>query len=155
MGRLKSGQPVIVVGSGTIVSPEDVLGPPIKGLKVVILGDTSDTSEIEAFSQNADYIVHEATMENSLKEKAIEYGHSTPQMAARFAIKVKGRKLALTHLSPRYRPISTISSAEKKDESALIILNEAKAYLEKLDACDRISVTVAEDFDEEVIDVRK
>ena len=67
----------------------------------MILGDTCDTTEIAAFSHEADYIVHEATMEDSLQPKAIEYGHSTPSMAAKFAMKVKGRKLCLTHLSPR------------------------------------------------------
>lgn len=56
LGKLKSGQSVIVLGSGQEVKPEDVVGPPKKGRKVIVLGDTCDTSEIAAFSQNADYI---------------------------------------------------------------------------------------------------
>ena len=69
LGILKSGKSVIAVGTGQEIKPEDVLGEPIKGKKVVVLGDTCDTNEIAVFSQDADYIVHEATMEDSLKSK--------------------------------------------------------------------------------------
>ena len=126
----------------------DVLDEPQKGKKVVVLGDTCDTTEIAAFSQDADYIVHEATMEDSLKNKAIEYGHSTPSMAAQFAIKVKGRKLCLTHLSPRYKPISLLKSEDT--ETAHIIWAEAKKYLEENNAKD-VQVVVAEDFFEDTV----
>ena len=126
----------------------DVLDEPQKGKKVVVLGDTCDTTEIAAFSQDADYIVHEATMEDSLKTKAIEYGHSTPSMAAKFAIKVRGRKLCLTHLSPRYKPISMVKPEET--ETAHIIFAEAKKYLEENNAKD-IELVVAEDFFEDVV----
>jgi ribonuclease Z len=69
LGILKNGNSVIAVGTGQEIKPEDVLGEPIKGKKVVVLGDTCDTTEIAVFSQDADYIVHEATMEDSLKSK--------------------------------------------------------------------------------------
>ena len=49
-------------------------------------------------------------MENALKEQAIEYGHSTPEMAATFALASKAKRLCINHISPRYRPISTIKS---------------------------------------------
>ena len=57
LGLLKSGKSVIAVGTGQEIKPEDVLGEPIKGKKVVVLGDTCDTNEIAVFSQDADYIV--------------------------------------------------------------------------------------------------
>ena len=74
------GNPLhIAVGTGQEIKPENVLGEPIK---VVILGDTYN--EIAVFSQDADYIVHKAIMEDSLKSKAILL---PPSMAAKFAIK--------------------------------------------------------------------
>ena len=114
----------------------------------MILGDTCDTTEIAAFSHEADYIVHEATMEDSLQPKAIEYGHSTPSMAAKFAMKVKGRKLCLTHLSPRYKPISLAKPDET--ETAQILLAEAKTYLIEKNATN-LEVVVAEDFFEDTV----
>ena len=147
-GKLKNGE-TINVPNGAEVKPEQVLGDPIKGRKIIILGDTCDTSEISHFSQNADYVIHEATMEDSLKEKAIEYGHSTPTMAAEFAVKVQAKKLCLNHVSPRYKPME--ETDDEATESAKILLLEAEAHLAKV-GCQSIEVIVAEDFLEDTIE---
>ena len=132
-------------------------------LQIVILGDTNDTSLIEEMSRDCDLLVHEATMENALREKAVEYGHSTPAMAAEFAHRVAAARLCLTHVSPRYKPFqqsgceakdgeeahgSSVSdhavADEGKDRSAKILLEEARHRLGELgSAC---SVFIAEDF---------
>lgn len=146
-GKLKNGEPVIVVGTGQEVKPSDVIGVGKKGRKIVILGDTSDTKEIEIFSQDADAVVHEATMEDSLRDKAIEFGHSTPSMAAQFAIKVNCQKLCLNHLSPRYKPLSDV---EGGDISANIIKFEARKYLDE-NGGKNVILVVAEDLLENTI----
>jgi len=46
-------------------------------------------------------------MENSLAENAVLYGHSTPEMAAAFAASVRAKLLCITHVSPRYKPVSS------------------------------------------------
>ena len=120
-------------------------------LQIVILGDTNDTSLIEEMSRDCDLLVHEATMENALREKAVEYGHSTPAMAAEFAHKVSAAKLCLTHVSPRYKPFQSAGCEGKESEadegksrSAKILLDEARERLgELVSAC---SVFIAEDF---------
>ena len=75
--KIKNGE-TVVAPDGSIISPEDVLGAPRPGCKVVILGDTCDSSQIMKMALGADVIVHEATLENEMEEKAIDQGHSTP-----------------------------------------------------------------------------
>ena len=149
-GKLKSGENIFI--NNQEIKPEQVLGDPIKGRKIVILGDTCDTSEMIPFCQNADYVIHEATMENSLREKAIEYGHSTPEMAAEFSVKINARKLVLFHVSPRYKPIE--DDDNENAESAKVLLLEAENYLSKNQA-NHIKVLVAEDFLEDTIERKK
>lgn len=62
------------------ISPSDVLAPSRPGRKVVILGDTCDSSDMIPIARGADLVVHEATNENSHEMKCQENGHSTPSM---------------------------------------------------------------------------
>jgi ribonuclease Z len=75
--KIKSGES-IYTEDGSQITPEDVLGPPCPGRKVVVLGDTCDSQQITDLAMNADVLVHEATNENGHQEKCIENGHSTP-----------------------------------------------------------------------------
>jgi len=149
-GKLKNGYKV-VLDSGKELDPKDYVGPDIPGRKIAVMGDTCDSSEIIPFSTNLDVLVHESTMENSLEEKCVEFGHSTPRMAVDVAVSCGARHLVLTHLSPRYRPVS-LSHGEDDPESAKKLELEALQSLEEKSRTD-MSLTVAEDFTE--VDVPK
>lgn len=112
MREIQKGQTVTLT-DGTVLE-----GPPREpGRKIVILGDTHDPSPIEGLAKEADLIVHEATNAHlpgvddrvkpedtleSVEETARSRGHSTPQMAGRFAKRIGARNLFLNHFSSRY-----------------------------------------------------
>ena len=97
-GRLQAGETV----DG--VSPEQVVGEPRRGRRIVISGDTSPCQATEVFAHEADLLVHEATFLDDELDRARETGHSTARQAAEIARAAEVKLLALTHLSTRYFP---------------------------------------------------
>jgi ribonuclease Z len=97
-GRLQEGE---TVGG---VRPEQVLGEPRRGRRIVISGDTAPCQATEVFAHEADLLVHEATFLDDELARARETGHSTARQAAEIASAAGVKLLALTHLSTRYFP---------------------------------------------------
>lgn len=75
---------------------------PIKGRKLVILGDTCDSSAIADAAFGCDLLSHEATFNKGFEEKARIATHSTAEQAGAFAKRIRARNLVLTHFSARY-----------------------------------------------------
>ncbi|XP_049797637.1 zinc phosphodiesterase ELAC protein 1-like isoform X2 [Schistocerca nitens] len=130
-GRIKAGHSVEI--NGNTIEPSSVLGPKKKGRKVTIVGDTCDASRMKKIAQNSDIVVHEATLEEALRDKALENGHSTPAMAAQFAKDIGASVLVLYHYSQRYR--QTAHDAEGDVDSVTKLLAEAEAALSDCDSC--------------------
>ncbi|NIN00417.1 MAG: ribonuclease Z, partial [candidate division Zixibacteria bacterium] len=63
---------------------------------------------------NADLLIHEATFDDELWERAREDGHSTPSQAAETAKKAGAKRLVLTHISARYKESSLLLEQAKK-----------------------------------------
>ena len=100
-GRLHKGE-TITLPDGRLVGPEDLVGPPRAGRKLVISGDTRPHADLARVAAGADLLIHEATFGDDEAERARETGHSTAREAAQLAHDAGVRRLALTHLSPRY-----------------------------------------------------
>jgi ribonuclease Z len=100
-GMLQRGH-AVTTSDGTVVSPEQVLGPPRTGRKLVLTGDTAPAASIVDAAAGADVLVHEATFLADERERASETLHSTAAEAALVAREAGVRLLALTHLSTRY-----------------------------------------------------
>lgn len=99
--ELQSGRSV-KLPSGKIVKPEQVVGSPRKGRKIVYTGDTRPFRDLVNFAAGADLLIHDATLDDELVERALEDGHSTAVQAAEDAKKAKVKRLILTHVSARY-----------------------------------------------------
>jgi ribonuclease Z len=99
-GALQAGEPVTV--GGRVIHPEQVLGPPRPGRKLVIAGDTAPSPSVADAAVAADVLVHEATFLEDERERARETSHSTAADAATVARDAGVELLALTHLSNRY-----------------------------------------------------
>ena len=100
-GLLQRGMPV-TLADGTVVTPDQVLGPARNGRTLVLTGDTAPADSVVEAAQGADVLVHEATFLADERERAHETLHSTAGEAAHIAREAGVRLLALTHLSTRY-----------------------------------------------------
>ncbi len=110
--RLQEGESVTI--GGRTIRPEDVLGPPRRGRKIVYTGDTMPHDGLLEVARDADVLIHDATSDAALEEKANRYGHSSSRQAAEIAAKANVGLLVLTHLSPRYEdPTSILQDAKK------------------------------------------
>jgi ribonuclease Z len=92
----------IRLNDGRIITPRDILGPPRCGRKIVYTGDTKPCASIVRLAHNADFLIHDATFDDTLQERAESNGHSTPSQAASVAKCAHVKHLILTHISSRY-----------------------------------------------------
>ena len=99
-GDLQRGV-AVTLPDGTLIRPEQVLGPPRRGRKVVYTGDCVPCEQTVELAQGADVLIHESTYANDFPE-ANKHGHSTSSQAAFIAKASKVGTLYLTHISPRY-----------------------------------------------------
>ena len=100
-GRLHEGESV-ETSDGRVIQPEQVVGPPRPGRRVVYTGDTRPTGATVAAADGADLLIHDATFADSEADRARQTGHATAREAAEIARRAGARRLALTHVSSRY-----------------------------------------------------
>jgi ribonuclease Z len=86
---------------GGAATPDDVLGPPRRGLAFAYVTDTRPTPELPAFLRGVDLLVCEGTYgDTAFQPKAVAHKHMTFAEAATLARKSEAGALLLTHFSP-------------------------------------------------------
>ena len=110
-GELAAGRPVVI--DGRTIDPEEVLGPPSGGKKLVVIGDTETTDGLSGYVADADLLVIEATFLDRDAATARDYGHLTAAEAAAFAAASNVRRLVLTHMSGRYEDDEILAEAAR------------------------------------------
>eukprot|EP00171_Calliarthron_tuberculosum_P002593 IDg2593t1 len=175
---LRDGRSITVRKTGRIVTPEDVrktcesvieevpevseVSTPtsdseITGTrKVVILGDTCDSTMIADAAMGADLLMHEATFDSRLKAKADHALHSTAGMAGSFAGRIRAKKLVLTHFSSRYEAISfgaseDIVDNDNSDEDSDDLISAPRLIQEAAANC-KAEIIAAQDYMEHTIE---
>jgi ribonuclease Z len=98
--KLHEGKPV--EHDGRTIQPEEVVGPPRPGRRLVYTGDTRPTDSVVAAAEDADLLIHDAAFASDRRERAQKTAHSTAREAAGVATEAGAKRLALVHVSTRY-----------------------------------------------------
>ena len=110
--RLLVGGESITLADGRVVTPDEVLGDPVPGAKLIFVGDAGRTDNLVNEVRDADGLVIEATYLDVEADMAHKFGHLTAGQAARLAIEAGVRELHLTHISRRYREPEVLAEAQ-------------------------------------------
>jgi len=98
-GRLQKGETLTLDGKD--YTPDMVMGPPRKGIKLTYCTDTRPAPAITENAQNADLLIIEGMYAEKEKEaKAKQYKHMTFYEAAKIAKDADVADMWLTHFSP-------------------------------------------------------
>lgn len=86
-----------------VYKPEDVLGPPRKGISLVYSTDTRPCANLEEAAQGVDLLITEGIYGDPDKaQSAVEKHHMTMQEAAALAGRAQAKETWLTHYSPSF-----------------------------------------------------
>lgn len=110
-----------------ILTPDMVLGPPRKGLKLTYTTDTRPTNSIRENAKDSDLFICEGMYgEKEKAAKAVEYKHMTFYEAAHLAKDTQVKEMWLTHYSP------SLTRPEEYMDEVRRIFPEAKAGKDRM-----------------------
>lgn len=100
--RLQDGESV-ETGSGRIVVPDAVLGPPRQGRKFTYMTDTLPIDSVVEHIRDSDLLISEGMFTDEYRASAYEKKHMTASDAGRLATQAGGiLRMGLIHYSPRF-----------------------------------------------------
>ncbi|HBE6739781.1 TPA: ribonuclease Z, partial [Escherichia coli] len=99
--ELKAGK-TITLEDGRQINGADYLAAPVPGKALAIFGDTGPCDAALDLAKGVDVMVHEATLDITMEDKANSRGHSSTRQAATLAREAGVGKLIITHVSSRY-----------------------------------------------------
>jgi ribonuclease Z len=111
-GRLQRGEEV-AGRNGSVVRPEQVMGEPRPGRKIVISGDTTPCEMTKIAAHRAELLVHDGSFADEETQRAADTGHSTARQAAELARSAEVAMLALVHVSSRYQVEAVVAEARE------------------------------------------
>ena len=125
--RLQQGETIEL--DDRVLTPDMVLGPPRKGIKLTYTTDTRPTNSIRENAKDSDLFICEVMYgEKEKAAKAAEYKHMTFYEAAELAKEAGVKEMWLTHYSP------SLTRPEEYMDEVRKIFPEAKAGKDKMSA---------------------
>lgn len=124
----------VTLSDGTIIDPESVLGEFRPGTRLVVVGDTGETSNLVDVCAGVDALVIEATYLDEEAEMARQFGHLTARRAAELAKDAGVGQLILTHVSRRYREKDILAEAQSVFENTIVARDFDNFQLRRLEA---------------------
>ncbi|MGB3903768.1 MAG: ribonuclease Z [Anaerolineae bacterium] len=109
--RLVHGE-AVTLADGTVVHPDQVLGDPRPGARLVYIGDAGRVDDLISYAQEADGLVIEATYLSAEGELAEQFGHLTVAQAVTLAREAGVGTLYLNHISRRYAAREVLEEAQ-------------------------------------------
>ena len=91
-----------------------------EGASVVYSGDTDESENLIALSQNADLLICESALPDPMKVP----GHLTPSSAGRIAARANVKKLVLTHFYPECDTVDMFQQCRKTYSGPLILAKD-------------------------------
>jgi ribonuclease Z len=110
-GRLQRGETISVDGSE--VRPDQVMGEPRQGRKLVVTGDTLPCEMTRIAAHAAQLLVHDGTFAIEESARAAETGHAVARDAAQLAADAEVEMLAIVHVSSRYNVSAILQEARE------------------------------------------
>lgn len=110
--RLLVEETPVTLADGRLILPDQVLGPPRPGSKLVYVGDAAQIEDLIPYAREADGLVVEATYLAAEEDLAREYGHLTAAQAAVLAREAGVDTLFLNHISRRYHTQDVLREAQ-------------------------------------------
>jgi ribonuclease Z len=105
-----------------MVQPDEVLGPPRRGLSLALITDTRPTTQLTELARGVDLMVCEGTYgDDADQPRAVERKHMTFSEAALLAKHAGAEELLLTHFSPALvDPMSYAHNAQTIFHNAIV-----------------------------------
>jgi ribonuclease Z len=94
-----------ILANGQVITLEEIAAPPRTPRSFVYCGDTRVCDATVALARGASVMLHEATFDASMTEKASERFHCTSHQAAEQAQRAGVERLFITHVSVRYKSV--------------------------------------------------
>ena len=111
--RLQHGETLIY--NDSLITPEQVLGPPRRGISVAFITDTRPTPALSAFAHDVDLLICESMYDTPEDlPLARTHAHMLAEEAAGIARAAAAHDLILTHFSPKIYDTSLAEKAARR-----------------------------------------